>query len=152
MKYHAVAAIAAAIAIVALLSAQAPAPRGVALAELAWPDAEPWLTASSVVVLPLGAGALEQGRHMKLDSDQRLAGYLADRVKAASPVVIAPTLNYHFYPAYGEYPGSTSLSETTARDVTIDVVRSLARFGPRWCSGWPHWCWPATCSRRCPQP
>ena len=116
----------------ALVGGQAVAPaRGVALSELAWPEAEPWLTPSTVVVIPLGSGALEQGRHMKLDSDERLARYLASRVKASSSVVIAPSLNYHFYPAYGDYPGSTTLSENAARDVTVEAVRSLARFGPR---------------------
>ncbi len=109
-----------------------PARKGVALSELAWPDAEAWLTSpSAVVVLPLGAGALEQGAHMKLDSDERLARHLAARVMSASAVVVAPALNYHFYPAYAEYPGSTSLSETTARDVTVGAVRGLAAAGAR---------------------
>jgi creatinine amidohydrolase len=115
-----------------LADRQGSAPRkGVALSELAWPDAEGWLTSSTVVVIPLGAGALEQGMHMKLDSDERLARYLSTRVMAESAVVIAPTLAYHFYPAYSEYPGSASLSESSARDITVDAVRSLARSGPR---------------------
>jgi creatinine amidohydrolase len=115
-----------------LAGAQQPRPqRGVALADLAWPDAEEWLSPSAVVVIPLGAGALEQGLHMKLNSDERLARYLSGRVQASTPVVIAPALPYHFYPAYGAYPGSTSLSDASARDLTVDVVRSLARFGPR---------------------
>ena len=101
----------------ALGDGQAPSSRkGVALSELAWPDAEAWLTPSAVVVLPLGAGALEQGPHMKLDSDERLARHLVSRVIAASAVVVAPALNYYFYSAYADYPGSTSLSETSARD------------------------------------
>jgi len=114
------------------LISQAPAPaKGVALADLAWPDAEPWLSATAVVVIPLGAGALEQGKHLKLNSDERLARYLAARVQAASAVVVAPPLTYHAYSAYAEYPGSTSLSDSVARDVTVDAVRSLARPGPR---------------------
>src|SRR5262249_40022428 len=78
------------------------ASRGVALADLAWSDAESWLTARMVVVIPLGAGALEQGPHMKLNSDERLARHLASRVQAASTVVVAPALTYHAYPAYVE--------------------------------------------------
>jgi creatinine amidohydrolase len=104
---------------------------GVALADLSWMDAQPLLTESSVVVIPLGAGALEQGPHLKLNSDERLARYLASRVQAATPVVVAPTLTYNFYPAFIEYPGSTTLDETTARDVTVEIVRGLARNGPR---------------------
>jgi creatinine amidohydrolase len=108
-----------------------PARKGVTLAELTWSEAEPWLTPSMVVVLPLGAGALEQGPHMKLDSDERLARYLSARVQAATAVVVAPPLNYHFYPAYATYPGSTSLSDASARDLTVDAIRGLARYGPR---------------------
>ncbi|MEA2339574.1 MAG: creatinine amidohydrolase, partial [Thermoanaerobaculia bacterium] len=44
---------------------------------------------------------------------------------------VAPTINYSFYPAFVEYPGSTSLRFETARDVVVDICRSLARFGPR---------------------
>jgi creatinine amidohydrolase len=84
-----------------------------------------------VVVVPLGAGALEQGQHMKLNSDERLAKHLASRVQAATAVVVAPPLTYHAFSAFGEYPGSTSLNDTVARDLTVGAVRSLARFGPR---------------------
>lgn len=106
-------------------------PPGLALAELSWQEAEPALTSSTVVVIPLGAAAVEQGPHMKLNAGERLAQHLASRVQAAASVVIAPTLTYHFFPAYVEYAGSTSLTETTARDVTVGVVQSLARYGPK---------------------
>ena len=46
-------------------------------------------------------------------------------------MVIAPTVNYHYYPAFIEYPGSTSLRLETARDLLVDICRSLARYGPR---------------------
>jgi creatinine amidohydrolase len=60
-----------------------------------------------------------------------VADYLAGRVAAAAPVVVAPALPYYYEPAFAEYPGSTSLSLATARDMTSDLVRSVARFGPR---------------------
>jgi creatinine amidohydrolase len=53
------------------------------------------------------------------------------RVAQRAPVVVAPTLNYHYYPAFVNYPGSTTLRLETARDLTLDVVRSIARHGPR---------------------
>jgi creatinine amidohydrolase len=40
-------------------------------------------------------------------------------------------MTYHYAPAFLEYPGSASLSLTTARDLTADVARSLAGHGPR---------------------
>jgi creatinine amidohydrolase len=107
------------------------APSGVRIDELTWLEAEGHLTGDSLVVLPLGAGAKQHGPHLKLRNDLTLAEYLTRRVMAASPVVVAPTLTYHFYPAFLDYPGSTSLGLGTARDMTADVIRSLSRHGPR---------------------
>ena len=67
------------------------------------------LTPETVVVIPLGAGSKEHGPHLKLGNDLTLADYLTQRVVDAAAVVVAPTLTYHFYPAFLEYPGSTSL-------------------------------------------
>ncbi len=106
-------------------------PRGVLLEELTWYEAEKLLTPETVVVIPIGAAAKEHGPHLKLKNDLILAEYLKKRVLEKANVVIAPTVNYHFYPAFVEYPGSTSLRLATARDVIIDICRSLARFGPR---------------------
>ncbi len=104
---------------------------GVELMELTWIEAEKLLTPDSVVVLPLGAAAKEHGPHLRLDNDYRMAEYLKRRVLAAADVVVAPTLSYHFYPSFLEYPGSTHLSFETSRDLVVDIVRSLAGYGPR---------------------
>jgi creatinine amidohydrolase len=106
-------------------------PRGIELADLTWQDAETVLTPDAVVVIPLGAAAKEHGPHLRLDNDHRMAEYLRRRVRDSANVVIAPTLTYHFYPAFLEYPGSTHLRFETARDVVVDIVTSLAAYGPR---------------------
>ena len=105
--------------------------RSYRLQDLSWHQAEQVLTPDTVVLIPLGAATLEHGPHLKLRSDQVLAEHLTARAAASTSVVVAPTLTYHYYPAFLEYPGSTSLSLNSARDSTSDVVRSLARFGPR---------------------
>jgi creatinine amidohydrolase len=107
------------------------APAGVALSDLSWVEAESALTPSTVVVIPLGAATLEHGPHLKLNNDERLARYLGSRVQNATSVVVAPPVTYHFNPAFLEYPGTTSLTGTTARNMTVEIVRSLARYGPR---------------------
>ena len=104
---------------------------GVDLADLTWIEAEPLLTPDAVVVIPLGAASKEHGPHLRLDNDFVMAEYLKQRVMEASNVVIAPTVAYHFYPAFLEYPGSTHLSFDTSRDLVVDIVRSLAGYGPR---------------------
>jgi creatinine amidohydrolase len=101
------------------------------LRDLTWVEAEKVLTPEAIVVLPIGAAAKEHGPHLRLDNDERLADGYARLLGEAVDVVVAPTLTYHFYPAFSEYPGSTTLRLETARDLTVDVVRSIAKHGPR---------------------
>jgi len=114
--------------------AQNPAPTaGTRLADLTWLDAEKLLDSTTVVVIPLGAESKEHGPQLRLKNDFLLATYYAERVLQASRIVLAPTINYSFYPAFTEYPGSTTLRFETARDMVVDICRSLARHGPRRC-------------------
>lgn len=105
--------------------------RGVLLEDLTWVEAERILNPDTVVVIPLGAAAKEHGPHLKLKNDWLIAEYLKKQVLAQSNVVVAPTINYHFYPAFVEYPGSTTLRLETARDLIVDICKSFARYGPR---------------------
>jgi len=109
----------------------ASARRGTMLADLTWLEAERKLTRDAVVVLPLGAAAKEHGPHLRLDNDFVLAEGLRDRLLELEDVVVAPTIPYHYYPAFVEYPGSTTLRPETARDLVVDIVRSLAKHGPK---------------------
>jgi creatinine amidohydrolase len=105
----------------------------VVLETLSWDEAEHILTPDAVVVIALGAESKEHGRHLQLNNDFLMAEYLKKRVLEAAPqnVVVAPTINYSFYPAFLEYPGSTSLSMDTARAMFSDIIHSLAHYGPR---------------------
>lgn len=131
---------------VTAVGAQAPSPRttpaprapspqpvvsGVQLEDLTWAMAEQRLKPDAVVVVPLGAAAQEHGLHLKLGNDLTIAQYLTRRLLEVADVAALPALPYHYFPAFSEYPGSTSLALNTARDLTADVVRSVARHGPR---------------------
>ena len=105
--------------------------KGVLLQDLTWIEAERILTDKTIVVIPLGAAAKEHGPHLRLKNDGTLAEYFKARVLHEADVVIAPTVAYHFYPAFLEYPGSVSLRLETARDLIVDICTSLARYGPR---------------------
>ena len=131
MKTGAIVALAAAAALIAGSPARAQARRGIMLEDLTWMEAEKVLTPSTLIVIPLGAQAKEHGPHLKLKNDWLIADYLRKRVLDAADVVIAPTINYSYYPAFIHYPGSTSLSQETARDVVVQIVRTLAAYGPR---------------------
>jgi creatinine amidohydrolase len=121
-----------AVMAMALVAAGAAAQnRGVLLEDLTWVEAEKVLGPETVVVIPIGAASKEHGPHLKLKNDAILARYLRDRVRQRSRVVIAPTVNYGYYPSFIEYPGSTSLSVETSRDMFVEICRGLAAFGPR---------------------
>lgn len=113
------------------LAAQPPRHGSVRIATLPWTEAARLLDASTVVVIPLGAEAKEHGPHLPLNNDWLLAEYFTRRVMAETRVVVYPTVNYSFYPSFVEYPGSTTLRLETARDVIVDIVRTIARHGPR---------------------
>jgi creatinine amidohydrolase len=130
------------LVVATLSSAQTPAvtpsPVGhinsaVLLETLSWDEVEHILTPDTVVVIALGAESKEHGRHLQLNNDFLMAEYLKKRVLDAAPqnTVVAPTINYSFYPAFLEYPGSTSLSMDTARAMITDIIHSLAHYGPR---------------------
>jgi creatinine amidohydrolase len=105
--------------------------RGILLENLTWQEAEQVLTPSTIVVIPMGAQAKEHGPHLKLNNDFVMAEYFKRRVLASAAVVMAPTINYGFYPAFVEYPGSTTVPLETARDTVLGIVRTLAGHGPK---------------------
>ena len=105
--------------------------RGILLEKLSWDEAEKVLTPDQVVVIAMGAESKEHGLHLQLNNDWLMAEYLKERVLEKAAVVVAPTINYSYYPAFLEYPGSTSVRLETARDMVSDIVRSLAHYGPR---------------------
>jgi creatinine amidohydrolase len=105
--------------------------RGVRLSEMTWPQAAGALRPDAVVVIPLGAGSLEHGAHMKLGVDYVLAEYLTRRVIESKDVIVAPPLDYHFVPAFIDHAGSASLTSDAARALTNDLVSALARYGAR---------------------
>ena len=120
-----------ALSIVLGCDGEPPKTMGHRLENMTWQQAKTALTKDTVVVIPIGAASKEHGPHLKLNNDKLIADYFAARVLERSDVVMAPTIGMHHYPAFAEYAGSISLRLETARDVVIDVVRSLAAYGPR---------------------
>src|SRR5262245_65764498 len=94
-------------------------PTGILLEDLTWVEARQRLTPDAPIVTPLGAAAKEHGPHLRLRNDFTMAEYFKRRVLDKEPVIVAPTIDYSFYPAFVEYPGSTSLRFETARDLVV---------------------------------
>lgn len=108
-----------------------PKNKAVFLEDIPWPSAQQILTVDAVVVIPLGAGAKEHGPHLPLSTDYLQAEAYAKEIALQRKVVITPTVNYGFYPAFLKYPGSTSTTFATATNMVVQIVRSLAAYGPR---------------------
>lgn len=104
---------------------------GVYLERLTWREAAAVFRRDPLVVLPVGAAAKEHGPHLPLGTDRILGEYLADRIAAEVPAVIAPTVTYGYYPSFVGFPGSTHLEAGTFGAVVREVVLSLHRHGPR---------------------
>lgn len=96
-----------------------------------WTEALDLLRDTTIVVIPLGAQSKEHGPHLWLRNDFLIAEYLKERLSKTQSVVIYPTVTYHYYPAFLEYAGSTSLQFETATNLVIDIIRVIAGHGPK---------------------
>lgn len=106
-------------------------PKGKRLEKMNWKEAEVALSESQIVLIPLGARLKEHGLHLPLNNDWVMAEYLAKRVLEAVPVVATPTVQFGYYPAFLDYPGSVHIQKDTFRDTIADICRSLHRHGPK---------------------
>lgn len=119
------------IVVSTITSSHAQTNKAILIEDKTWVDAQALLTDSTIVVIPLGAAAKEHGPHLLLKNDFLIAEYLKERIAKTEKVVIYPTLNYHYYPAFLEYPGSTSLRLETASGLLIDLCRIISAHGPK---------------------
>lgn len=103
--------------------------KGIKLWELSWDEAEKELNEDAIVVLPVGGGSKEHGRHLPLGTDMMVVDELAKRLLERSKVVLLPTLNYAYYPAFINWPGSVSIEADNFRRFAEDIIQSVARFG-----------------------
>src|SRR5580700_9024695 len=104
---------------------------GLFLESLTWTEADEALRVIDTIVVPVGARCKEHGLHLPLNTDWILAQYLAARIAGRCRVIVLPVVQYGFYPAFVEYPGSVSIGEATFCDAIADICRSFSRHGTR---------------------
>ncbi len=107
------------------------APSSVLIENLTWVEAEKALKSYDVVLIALGARSKEHGPHLPLDTDFIMAEYLRDQVIKQVSVAVLPTIEYGYYPAFLEYPGSISIGRETFKNFVIDICRSINGYGIR---------------------
>jgi len=99
------------------------------LEDLTWKEAEKALKSYEVALIALGARTKEHGPHLLLKNDFVLAEYLKSRVMEKVEVIILPTLQYGYYPAFLDYPGSVSIGAETFKNVIVDICVSMNGYG-----------------------
>jgi creatinine amidohydrolase len=101
------------------------------IAQLSWDAVAQRIKNGAAAILPIGAGAKEHGFHLPLNTDQlqaeRLAAKIADHIDA----LIWPTVTYGHYPAFVEYPGSSSLSAPVFEAMIQEIAEGIVGFGCR---------------------
>ena len=103
--------------------------KGINLSEITWEEAEEAYKKYSVVMLPIGAGTKEHGKHLPCGTDLLLADELSRRVVEKAPVIALPSLPYAYYPAFVDWPGSVSIQAKRFTDFVTDILKSFHRFG-----------------------
>jgi len=101
--------------------------KGQSIETMTWPEAQTALGQFGVILLPLGARSKEHGHHLPLNTDWILADYLTRHVLDRYPALALPVVQYGYYPAFTEYPGSIHIGRQTCTDTVIDICLSLAR-------------------------
>lgn len=99
------------------------------VAQLSWSDVEKRIVSGGCGLLPIGAGSKEHGLHLPMNTDYLQAKWLADQLALQYNVLIWPTLSYGYYPAFVNYPGSISLSETTFELMTKEIITAILNSG-----------------------
>lgn len=96
--------------------------RGAWLEELTWPEAQKWIEADRIIVIPVGAISKEHGHHLPLNTDYLLARAITQGVIEALPVLAAPVITAGYYPAFRHYPGSQHLNPATFQAVIEETI------------------------------
>ena len=95
------------------------------VARLSWNVVDECIKSGAYGILPIGAESKEHGFHLPNNTDWLQAEWLANKAAELSNGLIWPTLNYGYYPAFVDYPGSISLSSETFEALVSDIVKGI---------------------------
>jgi creatinine amidohydrolase len=99
--------------------------------DLCWPEAGRLIEAGWPVIVPIGARSKEHGHHLPLSTDYRVARALCDGIAVRLPVLVAPVVDFGYYPAFVGYPGSQHLRAETFIALLTDILERLLAQGAR---------------------
>ena len=101
------------------------------VAELSWYALQQRIDENTLAVLPIGAASKQHGYHLPLNNDWLIAEWWGERVMEMenTKALVWPTINYGYYPAFVDFPGSCTLSENTFRQLIQEVIDSILHAG-----------------------
>lgn len=102
---------------------------GHVVSKLTWDVAEARIKAGAVALLPVGAGSKEHGLHLPLNTDQLQAEFFAAKIADKIDALIWPTVVYGHYPAFVDYPGSSSLSVPVYESLIAEIAAGILASG-----------------------
>lgn len=105
--------------------------QGAWIEELAWPLVADRIAAGATAIVPIGARAKEHGHHLPMQTDYLLARAICDGIAARLPVLVAPVIDFGYYPAFADYPGSQHLRPETFMALLEDILEGLIWQGVR---------------------
>ena len=98
---------------------------------MSWDEVARRVGAGTTAILPIGAAAKQHGFHLPLDTDRIQAERLAGRLSEQIGALVWPTVTYGHYPAFTDYPGSSSLSAATFEAMIREIAVGILAHGCR---------------------
>lgn len=105
--------------------------KSIEIEKLTWMEAEKAINDYQIALIALGARTKEHGPHLQLNNDYLLAEFLKEQVIDQVPTIVLPTLQYGYYPAFTEYPGSVTLTKETFCNMVVEICLSISSYGIR---------------------
>jgi creatinine amidohydrolase len=105
--------------------------KGAWIEDLTWPQVGERIAAGATVIVPIGARAKQHGHHLPMKTDYLLARALCKGIAQRLPVLVAPVVDFGYYPAFANYPGSQHLRPETFIALLEDILEGLIRQGAR---------------------
>lgn len=103
--------------------------KGVILSEKTYEEAERIINEDTIMALPIGGAVKEHGAHLPCGSDYYIVEEIANQVVQRCDVVLLPTLQYGYYPAFIDWPGSVSINARLFMDIIAEIIRPFAKRG-----------------------
>ncbi len=103
--------------------------QGFRVADQTWATVDAALANDAISILPIAASCKEHGLHLPMSTDYIQAEWLVAHLITKVNAVIWPTVNYGYYPAFVDYPGSSSLNKSTFENVIMEITQGIIKNG-----------------------